>query len=281
MNSTALFSASMYIYIVSSAFYTIFLAFRTKVVGTIATVATAIGLLIMTIALGWRWTESYQLGHGHAPLSNLYESLVFFAWCIVLLYLYYEYKYKTKVMGAFITPFAFLAMAYATLKADASIEPLIPALQSNWLHAHVITCFIGYSAFAVSCGVGIMYLIKAAKEEGNAPAGGILSVFPSLDVLDELIYKPITIGFPFLTIGIIAGAVWANEAWGTYWSWDPKETWSLITWFVYAVFLHARITKGWHGKRTAWLSIIGFVATIFTYFGVNFLLSGLHSYGSE
>ena len=106
-------------------------------------------------------------------------------------------------------------------------------------------------------------------------------MFPSLDVLDELIYKPITIGFPFLTIGIIAGAVWANEAWGTYWSWDPKETWSLITWFVYAVFLHARITKGWHGKRTAWLSIIGFVATIFTYFGVNFLLSGLHSYGSE
>jgi cytochrome c-type biogenesis protein CcsB len=140
---------------------------------------------------------------------------------------------------------------------------------------------LGYAAFAVACGVSIMYLIKANSEEkATDAAGGFLSLFPPTRVLDDLNYKAIMVGFPLLTLGIITGAAWANYAWGTYWSWDPKETWSLIVWFIYAAFLHARFTKGWVGKRAAWLSVIGFAATIFCYLGVNLLLSGLHSYGS-
>ena len=173
---------------------------------------------------------------------------------------------------------------WATAEALAAywgIEPLVPALQSNWLLYHVITCFLGYAAFAVACGISIMYLIKEKQEgpAGDVQAGGIIAQFPAVRVLDDLNYKAIMIGFPLLTLGIVTGAAWANYAWGTYWSWDPKETWSLIVWFVYAAFLHARITRGWVGRRAAILSIVGFAATIFCYLGVNLFLSGLHSYG--
>ncbi len=173
-----------------------------------------------------------------------------------------------------------LFIAYASLAPGVSdrIDPLIPALQSNWLHAHVITCFLSYSSFALSCAVSVMYLLKLRKKEKGQKEAGLIALFPSLDALDTLVYKTIVVGFPLLTIGIVTGAAWANYAWGSYWSWDPKETWSLITWFVYAIFLHARFAREWRGKRTAALSIIGFLAVIFTYFGVNYVLSGLHSY---
>jgi cytochrome c-type biogenesis protein CcsB len=156
----------------------------------------------------------------------------------------------------------------------------VPALQSNWLLYHVVTCFLGYAAFAVACGVSIMYLIATrAGHDTKTNKGGMLAMFPPTRLLDDINYKAIMIGFPLLTLGIITGAAWANYAWGTYWSWDPKETWSLIVWFVYAAFLHARMTRGWVGRRAAWLSITGFASTIFCYLGVNLLLSGLHSYG--
>ncbi len=221
------------------------------------------------------------MGVGHAPLSNLYESVVFFSWTIILIYGVIELKYKYRVVGAFVVPFALFGMTWAQLGLHSGIEPLVPALQSNWLLYHVITCFLGYAAFAVACGISIMYLIKAGQETdaANPSAGGIIAMFPSTRILDDLNYRAIMIGFPLLTLGIVTGAAWANYAWGTYWSWDPKETWSLIVWFVYAAFLHARITRGWVGKRAAWLSIIGFAATIFCYLGVNLFLSGLHSYG--
>jgi len=208
--------------------------------------------------------------------------VVFFAWTILLIYILIDLKYRQRSVGAFVVPFAFLGMAWAQLQLNDAIEPLVPALQSNWLTYHVITCFLGYAAFAVACGVSIMYLIKVGKEEKNAsgsPVGGILALFPSARILDDINYKSIMIGFPLLSLGIITGAAWANYAWGTYWSWDPKETWSLIVWFIYAAFLHARFTRGWVGKRAAWLSIFGFAATIFCYLGVNLVLSGLHSYG--
>jgi cytochrome c-type biogenesis protein CcsB len=159
------------------------------------------------------------------------------------------------------------------------IDPLIPALQSNWLHAHVITCFLSYASFAISFAVSIMYLIKGKRKEGE-PETRLAASFPPLESLDNLVYKTIAVGFPLLTLGIVTGAAWADYAWGAYWSWDPKETWSLITWFVYAIFLHARFTREWRGRRTAILSLIGFGAVIFTYFGVNYVLSGLHSYAS-
>ena len=169
-------------------------------------------------------------------------------------------------------------MAYASMSPNVSdrIQPLIPALKSNWLIAHVITCFLGYAGFAIAFAISFMYLFKQRDVEGKS---SLLSYFPKPRVLDELTHQMVMFGFLFLSIGIITGAVWANSAWGSYWSWDPKETWSLITWFIYATLLHARMMRGWYGKRIAYLAIIGFMAVIFTYFGVNYL-PGLHSYGA-
>jgi cytochrome c-type biogenesis protein CcsB len=280
MTSSLLFNVTTFAYLISMLLFFAFLASRTKVLGTAGMLAAYAGLLAQTVAIGLRWKESYDLGVGHAPLSNLYESVVFFAWTIVLIYALLDIKYRYRVIGAFVMPFALLGMAWAQLGLNTGIEPLVPALQSNWLLYHVITCFLGYAAFAVACGISIMYLIKAACESGGeCSSGGIMAMFPPIKVLDDLNYRAIMVGFPLLTLGIITGAAWANYAWGTYWSWDPKETWSLIVWFVYAAFLHARFTRGWVGKRAAWLSIIGFAATIFCYLGVNLFLSGLHSYG--
>ncbi len=282
MISTRMFTTVTFLYLLGTVLYLTYLAFRSNRLGKAASAVAWITLLIQTAGIILRWVESYQLGFGHAPLSNMYESLVFFSWCIAALYLVWEWRLNTKVFGAVAMPFAFLTVAYASLSpgVSAKIDPLIPALQSNWLHVHVITCFLSYAAFAISCGVSVMYLLKSrqARRGGEDPAA--LSFLPSLNSLDDLVYKTIAVGFPLLTIGIITGAAWANYAWGSYWSWDPKETWSLITWFVYAVFLHARFTREWRGRRTAALSIIGFVAVVFTYFGVNYVLSGLHSYAS-
>jgi cytochrome c-type biogenesis protein CcsB len=298
-----------------------------------------VGLIGNTAGILMRWVESYQLGIGHAPFSNLYESLVFFAWVIVFIYLIIERKIENRIIGAFTTPIACLVMSYASLKPGISsaIQPLIPALKSNWLIAHVITCFIGYAAFALAFGVSAMYLMKKGREVevvlwvqvvmisikilvlytfaalfirvlfihswSNAaivalplslvfyacvflarflPAefkARFLGRLPEPRILDELGYQLILLGFLFLSVGIITGAVWANSAWGRYWGWDPKETWSLVTWFIYATLLHARLMRGWHGRRIAFMSMFGFAAVLFTYFGVN-LLEGLHSYGA-
>jgi len=280
MISTKMLTAVTFLYLLCTVLYFNYLAFRSERLGKVAGGVSWATLLIHTAAILYRWVESYQLGIGHAPLSNMYESLVFFSWCIALLYLLWERKLKSRVLGAFAMPFAFLFIAYASLApgVSARIDPLMPALQSNWLHAHVITCFLSYSSFALSCAVSVMYLLKLRKKEKGQKEAGLMALFPSLDALDTLVYKTIVVGFPLLTIGIVTGAAWANYAWGSYWSWDPKETWSLITWFVYALFLHARFAREWRGKRTAALSIIGFLAVIFTYFGVNYVLSGLHSY---
>jgi cytochrome c-type biogenesis protein CcsB len=281
MNSSQLLGITTLAYLFSAMLYIAIFVFRAKKLGLLATLITAGAFLINTAGIGLRWQESYQAGIGYAPLSNMYESLVFFAWAIAIFYLGLEWKYKNRVLGAFSMPFAFVSMAYASFSPQfgKEIKPLIPALQSNWLIAHVITCFVGYAAFAVACGIGIMYLLKDRKTK-EAP-GSLLASLPELKVIDDIIHKTLVFGFLWLTAGIITGAVWANSAWGTYWSWDPKETWSLITWFVYAATLHARFTRGWGGRRIAWLAILGFISVIFTYYGVNFLLSGLHSYGGS
>jgi cytochrome c-type biogenesis protein CcsB len=241
----------------------------------LATGATAIAALGTLAGMILRWVESHQMGIGHAPLSNLYESLVFFSFCIALISLFVEFKFNLKILGVVASPIPFLAMAYASLpKVSNEIQPLIPALQSNWLIAHVMTCFIGYAAFAVAFGVSILFIIKSSGKEKSS---GVAGMIPDLDTLDELTHQMVMFGFLFLSIGIITGSVWASQAWGRYWGWDPKETWSLITWLIYATLLHARMVRGWMGKKIAVLSIIGFLAVIFTYFGVN-LLPGLHSY---
>ena len=278
MNSSYVLSVVTFIYGLAACFYIASWIFRKLLPARLATWTALLAVIGNMIGIVMRWVESYRLGIGHAPLSNLYESLVFFAFTIAVVYLVIEKKYKNHIIGAFTTPIAFLAMAYASLSPNISsqIQPLLPALKSNWLIAHVIACFIGYAAFTIAFGISWMYLFKQRDTEGKS---SLLAHFPFPKFLDELNHQMVMFGFLFLTTGIITGAVWANSAWGRYWGWDPKETWSLITWFIYATLLHARMIRGWHGKRIAYLSIIGFAAVLFTYFGVNYL-PGLHSYGA-
>jgi ABC-type transport system involved in cytochrome c biogenesis permease subunit len=223
----------------------------------------------------WSWTSwhgvgplPYPQGPGHAPLSNFYESLIFYAWCIALILVLMKKSLRPPLISMLAGLTALFCMGYASLSpsVDRRIQPLIPALQSNWLHVHVFTCFIAYASFAVSFLCALLYVLKPESLQAGK--------------LEEINYQGVMVGFPMLTAGILTGAVWAHYAWGAYWSWDPKETWSLITWIVYALFLHARFTRGWKGRKIALLSIVGFISVIFTYLGVNFILAGLHSYGA-
>jgi len=411
MDSAQLFTFATIAYLVAMVLYISYLAFRIEGVGKAASFITYAGLGLQTVALGMRWVESYQKGIGRVPLSNLYESLVFFTWSTVLIYVIVEWKYKTRAFGAFVMPVAFLALAFINFAGISSeISPLVPALKSNWLFYHVLISFLGYAAFGVAFAVSMVFLLIDMEDHGpirdlgiglgalavlavtgyamaaagermklvfwmglgvlilvwflylvmrgakNKPQvylfwsfcvtlaiglmvamgfdivylnlthsiqpgesmkqhlfeasflskslinvlitwGLIAGLFwfiwskgmalkkllvqyvPSQEILDDVTYRMIAIGWPLLTGGIITGAVWANSAWGTYWSWDPKETWSLITWFVYAIYLHARYVRGWKGTQMAVISAVGFLAVIFTYLGVNLVLSGLHSYG--
>lgn len=280
MISTKILSLVTFIYFAAFVFYLFRMTLGRDFWGRLATYTAFAGLIAQTIALIFRWKASYDLGIGHAPLSNFYESLVFFSWTIVFLYLIMELRLKNRSLGVFVLPVSFLLMAFASLSPEISshIDPLIPALQSNWLTSHVLTCFMGYAAFTVAFGLGIMYFLKIemAGKKGEM-ISGFFHLLPGEDVVDELMYQSTAQGFVFLTLGIMTGSVWAHYAWGSYWSWDPKETWSLITWLIYALMLHARHVRGWRGKRMALMSIIGFACVLFTYLGVNYL-AGLHSY---
>ena len=241
---------------------------------------------MMTVAILLRWRDA-----GRPPFSNMYESLILFAWSIALIYLVLELVYKIRVAGVIAAILTVVSIATASF-FDNTIEALMPALQSNWLAYHVLTCFVGYAAFAVSAGASLLYLYlkftgKAARladAEGAAEAESVGTASSEiLKAMQSFNYEAVRFGFLFLGVGIITGAVWANEAWGTYWSWDPKETWSLITWIIYAILIHFKYVSGRFGVKdlntfNAVCSIIGFFAVIFTYFGVNFVLSGLHSY---
>ncbi len=245
-------------YFLAITLYVASLFFTKKFFSSLARFFVILGIISLSVYIGLRW----KVG-GRPPFSNMFESLVTFGWAIALVSIFIDLKYKIRGVALLATLMSLLAVGYASL-LDKEIAPLLPALKSNWLTIHVLTCFIGYAALTVAFGASLILLFKK-KEDKN---------------LDVISYKTIAFGFLFLSLGIISGAVWANSAWGTYWSWDPKETWSLITWFVYAIYMHTRFRKGWQGRKAAWLSVIGFLAMLFTYFGVNYLLSGLHSYGS-
>jgi cytochrome c-type biogenesis protein CcsB len=213
MTSSSILSLVTFIYGLAAFLYTVAWIFKNQTSGKLATWTAVLGLGGNTAGIILRWVESYRLGIGHAPLSNLYESLIFFAWTIVLIYLYIERRYKFRIIGAFAIPLAFLALAYASLSPNISdrIQPLLPALKSNWLIAHVIACFIGYAAFAIAFGISIMYLFKKRDAEGTSV---LMERFPAPNVLEELNHQMVMLGFLFLSVGIITGAVWANSAWG-------------------------------------------------------------------
>jgi cytochrome c-type biogenesis protein CcsB len=277
------FGIALIAYCVSAILYTMLSLFDRLTLGKWATIVAISGVICHTIGLIGRTIDA-----NHAPFTNLYESLVFASWSMVVFYLLIEYRYKVRVIGGFVVWMAFLTIGYASLLPGRvkEITPLVPALQSHWLEFHVAACFLAYAAFAVAFGCGIVYLWKRHK---GIKRDGIQQLMvgedqrlddlaDTLSMIDKLSYNTIRAGILLLTIGIITGAVWANYSWGAYWSWDPKETWALVTWIVYIIYLHARMTPGWQGKISAWLVVIGFVMVIFTYLGVNLLMKGLHSY---
>jgi cytochrome c-type biogenesis protein CcsB len=265
--------------------------------------STIIANVLLFFILCSRWIVA-----GYFPLSNLYESLLFLTWTLLTIYLYIELKTKSKLIGAILIPVALLISGFANLTLSPEMQkssPLVPALQSNWLMLHVSMMLLSYATLIMGSLLCILFLVISKYKDidfksindSSLPLYNIMLDYyeakllsPSnemselgklklLQSLDNWSYRIIGLGFPFLTIGIISGGVWANEAWGSYWSWDPKETWALITWLVFATYLHARITKGWEGKKTAVLGGLGFFVIWICYLGVNFLGKGLHSYG--
>ena len=260
---TALFHAALGLYLAALALAGVSLAWRRPVIGLLARAGLAGGALVLTVWLGLRWHAA-----GRAPLGNMFESLVLMAWALPVVFFLLQTRLRAAWLAAPTALLAVLALAYAGTY-ESNIQPLMPALHSNWLFVHVFTCFLGYAGLAVACAAAIVLLVAS----GRAPA-------PSPAMLDVAVARATAFGFFFLTVGIVTGAVWANAAWGTYWSWDPKETWALVTWLIYAFYLHSRQTQGWRGRRSAWVSVAGFASVIFTYFGVNLLLSGLHSYAN-
>jgi cytochrome c-type biogenesis protein CcsB len=278
MLNSIILSYITFVYFGAFTFYLLMMITGRDMFGRLATYVSVAGLAAHTLAIVLRWVESYALNIGHAPLSNLYESLIFFGWAIMLFYLSLEWRTKNKSLGAFASPLAFLVLAYASYGTDSNIQPLIPALKSNWLVVHVITCFLGYAAFALSLGFSTMYLLKRLHSSDTRNI--FLTLIPRSDILDELNYQIVAMGFIMLTLGIMTGSVWAQNAWGRYWGWDAKETASLVTWLVYAAALHSRREKYWQGKGTAILCIVGFFCVLFTYLGTNYL-SKLHGYAAK
>ena len=265
--------------------------------------SSMIANLLLFFILCSRWIVA-----GYFPLSNLYESLLFLTWTLLTIYLFIETKTNSRLIGAILIPVILLINGFANLTLSPEMQkssPLVPALQSNWLMMHVSMMLLSYATLIMGSLLCILFLIISQYREVNLKTveNSSLSAYnvmleyyeknitfsskniselgkvKLLQTLDNWSYRIIGLGFPFLTIGIISGGVWANEAWGSYWSWDPKETWALITWLVFATYLHARITKGWQGKKTAILGALGFFVIWICYLGVNFLGKGLHSYG--
>ena len=240
-------------------------------------------LLFATMLL-LRWVSS-----GYFPLSNLYESLIFLSWGLSSVHLFVESKTRSRLLGSVSVPILFFLSGFSTLTLPIEMQkalPLVPSLQSNWLMMHVSMMMVSYSTLLIGSLLSIFYLaldtVFSSSVKQLSPFGqksvesSRFSLFQTIDIWS---YRIIGLGFPFLTIGIISGAVWANEAWGSYWSWDPKETWALITWMIFATYLHSRLLKGWQGAKAASLGSVGFFVIWICYLGVNFLGKGLHTYG--
>jgi cytochrome c-type biogenesis protein CcsB len=211
------------------------------------------------------------------PLATAFDALSFFAWLIIGLFLVMRYRDPSPIFGSIATPLASVLMLFGSTLSYQISEPLVPILKSWWLPIHVTLALVGNGFFALIAVGGLMYIIQERLIKTKR-IGRYHRLLPSLETLDSINRRGLPLGFFFLTLGIISGALWAGSAWGYYWSWDPKETWSLITWFVYAAIIHQRLALGWRGKRAAVLAIFGFVLVIFTFIGVSALLGGHHGF---
>ena len=269
----SLLKATAFFYLAGAFFYLYFIVTQKERGARLGRMLLLVGVILHAAGFALRYAVA-----GYTPITNLFESLSFFALAIAATFLVIEVRYNLRTLGSFVAPLAFIFSVFAAF-LPGEVAGLAPALNSYWLPIHVLLLFVGDAVFAVAFGAGIMYLLQE-KQVKRKKMGALFKRLPSLDVLDDVNYRCLTIGFPLLTMGIITGSIWAEYAWGSYWSWDPKETWSLITWLLYAALLHGRLTVGWRGRKAAILAIVGFGAVLFTFLGVNLLLPGLHSYSS-
>lgn len=258
-----LFTITLILYIISMLGFLTYAFCKNEKLGKCSSALVKLALLLHTVAIVFR-----GIGAKRFPLSNQYEFATAFAWCIILFYVFFERIHKDKTIGAYITPIAFLLIGYAAMQ-NKEVRPLMPALQSGWLAIHVSLAILSYGSFALACGLSIKYILNI----GHKSDKGL-----NQDQLEDYSYKLVAIGYILLTLTIITGALWAQKAWNRYWAWDPKETWSLITWFIYTAYLHMRRINHLKGKKAAWFLVIGFICVIFTYIGVNTLIPSLHSY---
>jgi cytochrome c-type biogenesis protein CcsB len=231
--------------------------------------AAALGFLFHAAGILYRYFNA-----GHLPIASAHEATSFFAFCTVFIFFILELRYKVGLLGSFIMPIVFVLMLVASV-FSREIKPLAPVLQSNWLLFHTVFAFFANAAFAIASGVAVMYLVQEHFVRAKRP-GDLFQRLPSLQSLDEINYRLITVGFPLFTLAIVTGVFWADTAWGSYWRWDPREVWSLITWFIFAIILHARFVAGWRGKRAAVLTVIGFSTILIAFFGIKLLKKGLH-----
>ncbi|MBQ6540731.1 MAG: c-type cytochrome biogenesis protein CcsB [Oscillospiraceae bacterium] len=263
-----LFTIVMLLYFASMILYFVFIAVKKDKIAKAAELVQTVAFVLHTAALVCR-----GIGAGRLPMTNQYEFATSFAWGLCLVSLIFIWKFKFPMLGAFTAPVIFLIIGYAAMQSK-EVHELMPALRSNWLGFHVSTAIIAYGAFGVSFVLSLIFLLRDKMKD----TGFWDKHVPSKEKLDIISYRSVSLGLLFLSFTIITGAIWAERAWGSYWSWDPKETWSLITWLVYAVYLHLRIRRGWKGRAAAIFAVVGFVCVIFTYIGVNTLIPGIHSY---
>ncbi|MEW6584340.1 MAG: c-type cytochrome biogenesis protein CcsB [Nitrospirota bacterium] len=242
---------------------------ESKVTSRIVVTLAGIGFVIHTVNIIYRYASA-----GHIPITNPHEATSFFAWCVIFIFFLLQFRYKVSLLASFVMPIIFVLMLSSAM-LSREIRPLSPVLQSYWLGIHTVFAFLGNASFALAFGIGFMYLVQEHHVKSKH-LGGLFGRLPSLQTLDEINYRLITIGFPLLTLAIITGALWAESAWGSYWNWDPREVWSLVTWFIYAIILHARLVAGWRGRRAAVLSMIGFITILVAFFGIKLLKKGLH-----
>ena len=265
------FWMAFYLYLGGFLLFVLVLGVRNPKVSFVASGLMGIGFAAHTVGLILRWKIA-----GHPPFANSFGYISVMAWAAVGAFLVMLWKFRKPALGAFVAPFAFFLMGIASLFPKDISEQLMPALQSYWLYIHVIITVLGSGILTVAFGVSVMYLVKLRSVSSKGEGEG--DRLPSLDLLDEINYRSVTIGYLLYTVGaLICGAIWAHYAWGSFWSWDPKEVTSLIVWLFYTGTLHARYQRGWHGKRAAWLSIIGFAMILFSFLG-NHVLGGLHAY---
>ena len=260
---------TIFLYMLSAAGYFTYLFFQKDYLHRAGFFLILAGFLCHSLTIIYVFVTTRQI-----PVRNLHETLSIAGWTAAGVFLVLQYRFRLKILGIYAAPLVAVVMVAVSQVPNESVQPQ-SIFKSFWLFSHVIAIFVGEAAFALACGIGILYLVQEHAIKTKNP-GFFFKRLPSLELLDSTGYACIIAGFTMVTFGLITGFVYAKSVWGRFWSWDPKEVWSGITWLFYAALLHERLTMGWRGRRAAIMAIIGFAVVLFTFFGVNFLLKGHH-----